>query len=194
MLGRQGHYHYATPATCGHHYAARLRTPTIVSKPFAVRPASSDDLEAIRRIYNEGIEDRIATLDREPKSHEEMAQWWSAHDGRYVVLVATESDDVIGWASLNPFSRRCAHENIADLSVYVARNHRGRGAGYVLLTALAQEAAKSGFHKIVLHALDSNINGKRLYRKSGFREVGVFREHGSLEGRYVDVVALERLL
>jgi L-amino acid N-acyltransferase YncA len=130
-----------------------------MSKPFAVRAASSDDLEAIRRIYNEGIEDRVATLDREPKSREEIAQWWSAHDGRYAILVATESDDVIGWASLNPFSQRCAHENIADLSVYVARHFRGRGAGYVLLTALAQGAAKSGFHKIVLHALDSNEPG-----------------------------------
>jgi L-amino acid N-acyltransferase YncA len=165
-----------------------------VSEPFLVRPASSDDLAAIRRIYNEGIEDRIATLELEPKSREEIAQWWSAHDGRYAVLVASESDDVIGWASLNPFSQRCAHENIADLSVYVARNHRGRGAGYVLVAALTQEASTSGFHKIVLHALDSNENGKRLYRKAGFREVGVFREHGSLDGRYVDVVALERLL
>ncbi len=194
LLGRQGHYHYATPAMLWPHYATRLRTPTTVSDPFAVRHASSDDLEAIRRIYNEGIEDRVATLEREPKSSDEIAQWWSAHDSRYSVLVATESGDVIGWASLNPFSQRCAHENVADLSVYVGRKHRGRGAGYVLLTALAQEAGKSGFHKIVLHALDRNENGKRLYRKSGFREVGVFREHGSLDGRYLDVVALERLL
>jgi L-amino acid N-acyltransferase YncA len=182
------------PRCCGPHYATRLGTPTTVSKPFAVRHASSDDLEAIRRIYNEGIEDRDATLEREPKSRDEIAQWWSAHGGRYSVLVATESGDVIGWASLNPFSQRCAHENIADLSVYVGRKHRGRGAAYALLTALTLEAGRSGFHKIVLHALDRNENGKRLYRKSGFREVGVFKEHGSLDGRYVDVVALERLL
>ena len=89
LLGRQGHYHYATPAMLWPHYATRLRTPTTVSDPFAVRHASSDDLEAIRRIYNEGIEDRVATLEREPKSSDEIAQWWSAHDSRYSVLVAT---------------------------------------------------------------------------------------------------------
>jgi L-amino acid N-acyltransferase YncA len=165
-----------------------------VNKSVLVRRASSDDLEAIRRIYNEGIEDRVATLDREPKSRGEIEQWWSAHDERYVALVAIESDDVVGWASLNPFSRRCAHADIADLSVYVGRRFRGQGVGYALLTALAQEAKNNGFHKIVLHALNSNESGKRLYRKSGFREVGVFEEHGSLDGRYVDVVALERLL
>jgi L-amino acid N-acyltransferase YncA len=165
-----------------------------MNKSISVRHASSDDLEAIRRIYNEGIEDRIATLDREPKSREEIERWWSAHDERYAVLVAIESNDVVGWASLNLFSQRCAHANIADLSVYVGRRHRGRGVGYALLTALGQEAADNGFHKIVLHALDSNASGKRLYRKSGFREVGVFKEHGSLDGRYVDVVSFERLL
>jgi phosphinothricin acetyltransferase len=45
-----------------------------------------------------------------------------------------------------------------------------------------------------LHALNTNDHGKRLYLKCGFSEVGVFREHGSLDGRYVDVVAMEKLL
>jgi phosphinothricin acetyltransferase len=167
-----------------------------MSESLAVRRATISDLEAIRRIYNEGIEDRVATLDREPKSLDEIAQWWSMHDGRYAVLVAIDSDveQVVGWASLNPFSQRCAHADIADLSVYVARRYRGKGIGYLLLTALARQAKTDGFHKIVLHALDSNENGKRLYRKSGFSEVGVFREHGMLDGRFVDVVAMERLL
>jgi phosphinothricin acetyltransferase len=165
-----------------------------MNKSLSVRRASTDDLEAIRGIYNEGIEDRVATLDREPKSRQEIEQWWSAHDGRYAVLVAIESGDIVGWAALNAFSQRCAHSNIADLSVYVARRSRGQGVGYALLSALVQEAARNGFHKIVLHALDSNESGKRLYRKSGFREVGVFKQHGALDGRYVDVVALELLL
>jgi phosphinothricin acetyltransferase len=167
-----------------------------MTESLAVRRATTGDLEAIRRIYNEGIEDRVATLDREPKSLEEIAEWWSTHDGRYAVLVAIDSDEgqVVGWASLNPFSQRCAHANIADLSVYVARRYRGKGIGYSLLTALVQQAKTDGFRKIVLHALDSNENGKRLYRKSGFSEVGVYREHGMLDGRFVDVVAMERLL
>ena len=151
-------------------YAIRLGTPTTMSESFAVRLATIGDLEAIRRIYNEGIEDRVATLDLEPKSLEEITEWWSTHDGRYAVLVAIDSDEeeVVGWTSLNQFSQRCAHENIADLSVYVARRHREKGIGYLLLTALVRQAETGGFHKIVLHALDGNENGKRLYRKSGF--------------------------
>lgn len=159
-----------------------------------IRPATDSDLECIRRIYNEGIEDRTATLDTEQKTANDIAEWWSEHDDRFAVLVAAEQNEIIGWASLNRFSHRCAHSAIADLSVYVARSHRGRGVGSSLLMELQQRAQQAAFHKIVLHALNSNEPGKRLYRKSGFTQVGVFREHGMLDGQYVDVVAMEKLL
>jgi L-amino acid N-acyltransferase YncA len=160
----------------------------------SVRVANADDLEAIRRIYNEGIEDRVATLDTEPKSAAEIADWWADHTGRFPVVVACEHGDVAGWASLNRFSHRCAHAGVADLSVYVARDHRGRGLGSALVTALDADAKSRGFHKIVLHALDQNEQGKGLYRKCGFSEVGVLREHSMLDGRYVDVIVMEKLL
>lgn len=158
------------------------------------RRATENDLGAIRRIYNEGIEDRIATLEIDPKTDAEMADWWRQHDTRYAVLVAVEHGAVVGWASLNRFSHRCAHAEIADLSVYVGRAHRGRGVGYALLAALEPIALEGNFHKLVLHALNANEHGKRLYLKSGFAHVGVFKEHGMLDGRRVDVVAMEKLL
>ncbi len=159
-----------------------------------LRRASRDDLEAIRAIYNEGIEDGLATLESDPKAPIAIAAWWADHGERYAVLVATQRDCIVGWASLNRFSHRCAHANIADLSVYVARDHRSEGVGTALLAGLVDEAKRAGFHKIVLHALNDNEHGKRLYRKSSFVEVGVFRDHGRLNGRFVDVVAMERLL
>ncbi|MGA8475236.1 MAG: arsinothricin resistance N-acetyltransferase ArsN1 family A [Candidatus Cybelea sp.] len=159
-----------------------------------VRRATPGDLEAIRRIYNEGIEDRVATLETDPEPLAEIQRWWSDHDDCFTVLVATDGAAIIGWASLNRYSQRCAHAAIADLSVYVSRSHRGRGVGSALLRALESHAIAAGFHKIVLHALNDNEHGKRLYRRSGFREVGVFREHGIVDGRHVDVVLMEKLL
>ena len=159
-----------------------------------IREASAGDLAAIREIYNEGIEDRIATVDTQPKSREDVLGWWNEHTDRYGILIASELGHVLGWASLNRFSHRCAHAGIADLSVYVARSRRGSGIGSLLVRDLVEHAQKSGFSKIVLHALDGNEQGKGLYRKLGFREVGVFRQHGQLDGRFVDVVAMELLL
>jgi len=122
-----------------------------------------------------------------------MAAWWDQHRG-YPVVIALEAGTTVGWASLNRFSPRFAHAGIADLSVYVGRQHRGRGIGGALLRALESEALAAGFHKIVLHALDENEAGKRLYRNAGFREVGIFRQHGVIGNRRVDVVAMEKLL
>ena len=172
--------------------AENLRMRALES--LAIRPGSEADLDAIAAIYNQGIADRVATLETEPKSRADINEWWREHNARHVVLVAIEDGKIVGWASLNRFSARCAHAEIADVSVYVEREFRGKGVGFALLRELARGAEHNGFRKLVLHALEGNKHGKRLYRKAGFREVGVFREHGRIDGRYVDVVAMERLL
>jgi L-amino acid N-acyltransferase YncA len=169
--------------------------PSPTDTSLAVREARVDDLAAIRAIYNEGIADRMATLDLEPKTDAEIAAWFADRsDGHYAVVVATRGDAVVGLASLNPYSHRCAYANVADLSIYVGRESRGGGAGTVLIGAVEDLARRNGFHKIVLFALTFNEAGQRLYRKAGYREVGIFREQGRLDGRFVDVIAMEKLL
>ena len=167
---------------------------TQFAPPF-IRSAEVRDAEAIRRIYNEGIVDRIATLDTDPKSVEDMATWWAAHSDRYAVIVADdESGNVVGWASLNPYSHRCAYRGVADLSIYVARDRRGSGVGYALLSALERIAKANDFHKIVLFTFAKNVHGQGLYRKAGFTEVGIFREQGIVDGNFVDILAMEKVL
>jgi len=148
----------------------------------------------MRAIYNAGIEDRVATLESNAKSREDIERWWAEHGPRYAIVVATFAGQIVGWASLNRFSARDAHAGIADLSVYVDRQWRCKGVGRSLLADLIAAAADRGFHKIVLHALHSNEAGKSLYRRCGFEEVGVFRRHGKLDGEFVDVIAMELLL
>ncbi|MGR4065278.1 MAG: arsinothricin resistance N-acetyltransferase ArsN1 family A [Vulcanimicrobiaceae bacterium] len=159
-----------------------------------VRPATGADVAAMKRIYNQGIEDGVATLEVATRSEAEMAAWYADRDERHAVLVAVAADEIVGWASLNRFSHRCAHDAIADLSVYVARERRSQGIGRELLLALLERARDARFHKVVLHALDSNVAGKRLYARVGFVEVGVFKEHGEIDGSLVDVVAMEQIL
>ncbi len=169
-----------------------LTTPSVLPP---IRNATVDDLTAIRRIYNEGIQDRIATLDDTPKSVDDMSAWWSDHGDRYAVLVAEDkAANILAWAALNPYSHRCAFNFVADLSIYVARHARGTGVGSTLLGALERRAKEHGFHKIVLFALSGNVGSLGLYRKFGYRQVGVFIEQGRLDGRFVDVVAMEKIL
>ncbi|MFN2460984.1 MAG: arsinothricin resistance N-acetyltransferase ArsN1 family A [Candidatus Velthaea sp.] len=160
-----------------------------------MRDAGPADVAAIRAVYNEGIADRIATLDEDPKTEADIAEWWSAHGGRYAVLVACEKfGPVTGWASLNPYSRRCAYRGVADLSIYVARRWRGTGVGATLLEALEGRARDNAFHKVVLFTFAFNAAAQRLYARFGYREVGTFREQGRLDGAFVDVMAMEKIL
>ena len=99
-----------------------------------------------------------------------------------------------GWASLNRFNPRPVYDHVADVSVYIERAWRGRGVGRALLAALIERARTLGYHKTVLAAFPDNGAGMALYTRLGFTRVGVYREQGRLDGRWVDVVVMERLL
>src|SRR5579875_3421029 len=139
----------------------------------SVRRAVMFDVESILQIYNQGIEDRIATLEEDIKDSDYMHSWYSGRGDRYLVLVAEVGNQVVGWASLNPYSHRCANAGVADLSVYVRRDLRGKGVGSALLNHIETSAKENGFHKIVLFTFPFNANGQGLYSKRGFLEVGV---------------------
>lgn len=159
-----------------------------------VRPATPADVEAITLIYNEGIDDRLATLETERRVPEERARWLAARGPRHPVLVAVADDHVVGWASLNPFNPRPAYDHVADFSIYVERAWRGRGVGRRLLPALIDAARERGYHKLVLSAFPFNPAGVALYERVGFRTVGVYKEQGRLDDRWVDVIVMEKLL
>ena len=110
------------------------------------------------------------------------------------MIVAEDDSRVIGWASLNPFSPRGAYRFVADLSIYVARDRRGRGVGSRLLARLAELAREHGYHKLVLTTLPGNAPGLALYAAFGFRAVGTYREQGQVDGRWLDTVVMEKLL
>jgi len=98
-----------------------------------IRPATDADAGALATIYNQGIEDRLATLETELRTPAERREWLTSHGERYPVLVVESDDRVVAWGSLNRFNPRPAYDHVADLSIYVERARRGRGIGRILL-------------------------------------------------------------
>jgi L-amino acid N-acyltransferase YncA len=157
-----------------------------------IRAAAPGDAEPVAAIYNEGIEERAATFETRPRTATEMA--YRLGGGRHPFLVAEAEGRVLGWAASFPYSDREAYAGVGEVSVYVARAARGRGAGAALLEALAAEAERRGFHKLLSKVFPENAASRALVRRCGFREVGVHRRHSRLAGRWRDVVVVERLL
>ena len=159
-----------------------------------VRNATLDDAAAIAEIYNQGIEDRIATYETEPRSAEEQQAWLRAIADHYPAVVAQIDGEIVGWACAGPYRARKCYRGIGEFSMYVRRDWRGRSVGDLLLAALISEAERLGLWKLLSRIFPFNAASRALCRKHGFREVGVYEKHARLDGRWLDVVIVERLI
>ena len=155
------------------------------------RLATAADAAAIARIYNEGIEDRLATFETEPRAPEDVAAWL---ERGVPVVVAEKGGLVSAWAAAHPYRAREAYGGIGDFSIYVAREHRGHGVGRTTLAALIDECGGRGYWKLVSRIFPENEASLAVCRSLGFREVGIYRRHGRLDGEWRDCVIVERLL
>jgi L-amino acid N-acyltransferase YncA len=160
----------------------------------AIRLAEAGDANAITEIHNEGIVDRIATLDTVLRTPDRTKQWLAERGPRHPVIVAELEGAVVGWGSLNRFNPRDAYDGVADFSVYVGRSWRGQGIGRQLLARLIELAQTAAYHKMVLAALAHNRPGIALYTQAGFEPVGIYRKQGRLDGQWVDVIVMEKIL
>ena len=156
--------------------------------------ATADDAAAIAEIYNQGIEDRVATFETERRSAEDQVAWLQAIAGRYPAVVAQIDGEIIGWAGAGPYRDRECYRGIGEFSMYVRRDWRGRGVGDLLVAALISEAERLGLWKLLSRIFPFNEASRALCCKHGFREVGVYEKHARLDGRWLDVVIVERLI
>jgi phosphinothricin acetyltransferase len=157
----------------------------------STRPATLEDCEAIARIYNAGIAERAYTFETRPRSREDIARWLG---GRYPVVVVEEAGAVVAFASTGAYSPRECYAGVADFSVYVAPEARGRGAGRTAVQALLAAAGAAGFHKLTSRVFATNATSRAMLAKLGFREVGLHERHARLDGVWHDIVVVERLL
>lgn len=158
-----------------------------------IRPATDDDAAAIAAIYNQGIAERGATFETDLRSAGDVSPK-IADGARCPLLVAAEHGTVLGWASVSAYRARPCYAGIAEFSIYLDRTARGRGLGRQLLTALIDAARDRGYWKLVSRIFPFNAASRALCRSCGFREVGVYEKHGRLDGEWLDVVIVERLI
>jgi phosphinothricin acetyltransferase len=157
------------------------------------RTARLDDAPVIAVIYNQGIEDRIATFEIDARTADTIARMITTQ-ATYPVVVVELEGAVAGAAWTAEYRPRRAYAGVAEVSVYVARDARGQGVGRAALNAIIEAAEAAGFWKLVSRIFPENAASRRLCASVGFREVGIYRRHGKLDGRWRDCVIVERLL
>jgi L-amino acid N-acyltransferase YncA len=155
------------------------------------RPATLADSADIARIYNDGIADRIATFETRPRTTEDIQSWF---DGRHPIVVAEDGGQVVAFASTSTYRPRDCYAGIAEFSVYVGREARGKKAGRAVMEALIDAARAARFWKLLSRVFVENTASRGLLRSIGFREVGTYEKHGKLDGIWRDVVIVEYLI
>jgi phosphinothricin acetyltransferase len=158
-----------------------------------IRQAGHHDAAAIADIYNQGIADRGATFETEPRRVDEITARLR-DQSRFPTLVAEHAGAVIGWAGLSSYRPRACYAGIGEFSIYLDRTARGHGVGRQLLEALVDAARARGYWKLVSRIFPVNTASRSLCRACGFREVGVYEKHGCLDGEWTDVVIVERMI
>jgi phosphinothricin acetyltransferase len=154
------------------------------------RVALQADAAAIAAIYNQGIEDRIGTFETKLRTAAMVSSWF---DGIHPIVVVEQEGEVIAYASTSSYRQRACYAGIAEFSVYVRRDWRGKGAGRLVLSYLMQESEAAGFWKLISRIIVKNEASRRLMQRLGFREVGIYEKHGQLDGVWCDVVIVEYL-
>lgn len=164
----------------------------IESTHISVRSALPADAAAIARIYNEGIERRIATFETRLRTVEDIQGWYG--NPRHPLLVAEREADVVGWIHASEYRPRECYAGIGEFSVYVANGAQGLGVGSALMQAFLPACAEAGLWKVLSRIFVENEASRALCRKHGFREVGIYEKHAQLDGMWKDCVIVERLL
>jgi L-amino acid N-acyltransferase YncA len=153
------------------------------------RSARRDDLDAVARIYNEGIEGHV-TFETEPRSAPDIESWL-----QLPLVVVEDGGAVVAWARVSAYrAERPAYNGVGEFGVYVAASHRGRGAGKLAMEGLIADCEARGYWKLLSRIFPENRASLALCGALGFREVGVYRRHARLHGEWRDCVIVEKLI
>lgn len=118
-------------------------------------------------------------------------EWDNAHL-KICRIIATENNEVLGWAALTPVSSRCVYAGVAEVSVYVAANARGKNIGSLLLQALINESEQNGIWTLQSGIFPENKASISMHEKNGFRIIGYRERIGKMGNVWRDNISLER--
>jgi phosphinothricin acetyltransferase len=160
-----------------------------------IRHATEEDLPAMLVIYNDIIVNTTAVWHEEPHTLQMRKEWFEQRRQQgFPVFVADEENTILGFSTLGPFRTWYGYRYTAENSIYVAKEHRGKGVANLLIPPLISAAKDLKIHAIVAGIEAENIASIALHEKFGFVEVAHFKEVGFKFGRWMDLKFLELLL
>jgi phosphinothricin acetyltransferase len=152
--------------------------------------------DAILDIFNEAILNSTALYDYQPRSLQSMEAWFEAkRSGRFPVIgVEDAGGTLLAFGSYGSFRAWPAYKYTVEHSVYVHRDHRGKGLGFKVMQELIATARQNNLHAMVGGIDATNAGSIALHKRLGFQHVGNLPQVGFKFGRWLDLAFYQLLL
>jgi phosphinothricin acetyltransferase len=152
-----------------------------------IRPITKDNFSEVVEIYKQGLATNIATFQND------LPQWedWNKGHLDFCRISIYENNKMLGWTALTPVSSRCVYAGVAEVSVYIAQNERGKGIGKILLNELIKQSEANGIWMLQSGIFSENQSSIKLHEKCGFRMVGYREKIGKKNGIWKDNILME---
>ncbi|MEG2073581.1 MAG: GNAT family N-acetyltransferase, partial [Angelakisella sp.] len=159
-----------------------------------IRKVKRIDIDEINRIANDEMKTNGNSLDIDPKDYNYRLEWLAEHDKTHPVFVGELDGRMVCWAALSRYSSDYPYDGVANLSMHIDSAAGVQGLQESLLRFMEAQAGRLGYYKLIITVFASNRTALHCYRTAGYRDVGVFRNHGFYKGELVDIVEMERML
>jgi len=153
-----------------------------------IKPITKDNFPELLEIYRQGLATNIATFQNDLP----IWQDWDKGHLDFCRISIYENNEMLGWTALSPVSSRCVYSGVAEVSIYVAKEARGKGTGKILLKELTKQSESNGIWTLQSGIFAENHNSIKLHNKCGFRIVGYRERIGKKDGVWKDNVLMER--
>jgi len=153
-----------------------------------IQQMKPSDWLAVADIYKQGIETGMATFETK------VPEWdqWNENHIESCRLIAKINENTVGWAALSTVSSRCVYGGVAEVSVYVSSQVRGKKIGEYLLRNLIDQSEEQGYWTLQSGIFPENLSSIRLHEKLGFRKIGYKERIGQLDGDWKDNILMEK--
>jgi L-amino acid N-acyltransferase len=159
-----------------------------------IRPATLDDCEVIASINNEHIAEGLSSMETEPKSVLHFEKLMKNFNDRELIQCMVLDNEVIGWGIIKRYSDREGYSTACETTIYLRSNQVRKGFGTEMKLSLIEKCKELGYHHLVAKIFSTNIASIAYNRKLGYEVVGVQKEIGNINGKWLDVTIMQLIL